>query len=473
MAYVEQAIFTSAVTDRSAGYQVVARSSGVCDADARELAVWCPSHDSLLDCGPEALSDNFHPLPSGAFCVSRTTPAGWEYSGRGGHRIYTHCLIIPPEALARFANNPFAVFRAAAAGGLFTVYEQIPARLEPLLLAGSSVPVDQNLLARLAANPGPKAMAHLVQAARGAACLALVGEPSPADLMAGLLACLPPQCRTEFSLTTGLKFSSRRPFRLMALSDDPAEQRWLAHQSNVQVIDLGVEYDEDRAPLDGWSQLIGRVLATGRTSFLAAQLPKRRFDLSLGDLPALGLQLLEDFEAVQMKSDHGADRTKSLSLPADADLPDETTSGGSDDDDAASELPSPTALRSSGGGKRLGHAAHRQFAGSTSAASPDPRTPGPAAVLEAHSPEVLEQLERLDDVVYEAINGRADALRELQRLWAEAVDRLGGDLLSESRAQYLRYALSLWDGHPTPDGVRNAERAVTALDVLSILFDQG
>ena len=50
--------------------------------------------------------------------------------------------------------------------------------------------------------------------------------------------------------------------------------------------------------------------------------------------------------------------------------------------------------------------------------------------------------------------------------------RCGDDLLVESRAQYLRYALSLWDGHPTPEGVRNADRAITALDVLSILFGQ-
>ena len=64
MAYVEQAIFTSAETGRSAGYQLVARSPGVAEADARELAVWCPSHDSLLELG-EPLSVNFHPLQIG------------------------------------------------------------------------------------------------------------------------------------------------------------------------------------------------------------------------------------------------------------------------------------------------------------------------------------------------------------------------------------------------------------------------
>ena len=102
---VEQAIFTSVDTDRAAGYQIAARSPGVCEADAQELAVWGPSHDAMLDSGPEAESFNFHPLPSGAHCISRTMPAGWEYGG-GRQRVCTHCLIVPPEVLARFGNNP-------------------------------------------------------------------------------------------------------------------------------------------------------------------------------------------------------------------------------------------------------------------------------------------------------------------------------------------------------------------------------
>ena len=82
MTLIEQAIFTSAETDCSAGYRLVAQSPGLSGDDARELTTWCPSHDSLLDSGPDAVSFNFHPLPSGAYCASRTVPAGAEYSGR-------------------------------------------------------------------------------------------------------------------------------------------------------------------------------------------------------------------------------------------------------------------------------------------------------------------------------------------------------------------------------------------------------
>ena len=164
MKLVEQAIFTLAETDREAGYRVVASSAGVCAADARELAVWEPSRDSLLDAGPEAESFNFHPLPSGAYCVSRSVPAGWEHGG--GQRVYTHCLIVPTEVLTRFANNPFALIQAMTEHDLWQRPGVPCPRLEPFSPPGGAAPVDQALLRKLAVDPGPESMAALVQQAQ-------------------------------------------------------------------------------------------------------------------------------------------------------------------------------------------------------------------------------------------------------------------------------------------------------------------
>ena len=134
LAVVQQAIFTAAETDRSADHRIVAASPGIVEFDRDELAVWGPSNDALLDPGPEAVSVNFFPLPSGSFCVSRTTPAGWDSGGCGGHRMYTHCLIASPEALLQFANHPFLLLGAAMAGGGLQMRDVIPARLEALEL---------------------------------------------------------------------------------------------------------------------------------------------------------------------------------------------------------------------------------------------------------------------------------------------------------------------------------------------------
>ena len=85
--FVEQAIFTSLKTRRQEGYQLAAVSPGIASEGAKELEVWGPAHDSLLDGMQGASSVNFHPLTSGDYCVSRTVAAGEEYSGRGGPRI--------------------------------------------------------------------------------------------------------------------------------------------------------------------------------------------------------------------------------------------------------------------------------------------------------------------------------------------------------------------------------------------------
>src|SRR5207237_7908046 len=94
---LEQAIFTSIHGHRLDGYQLAARTAGVNDALARELTLWGPAHDSLWDTRRDGRSVNFHPLESGDYCVSSTTLAGAEYSGRSGGRGYTLTFILLRE----------------------------------------------------------------------------------------------------------------------------------------------------------------------------------------------------------------------------------------------------------------------------------------------------------------------------------------------------------------------------------------
>lgn len=438
MITVEQAIFTSAATAQQSGYHLVAASPGVTADDRQELTVWCPSHDSLAGAGPDAASFNFHPLPSGAFCLSRTTLSGMEYSGRGSGRVYTHCLIVAPEALARFANNPFALYRAAAASGGLPVRAQPCCELATLSIAGRASAVDQVLLARLANAPGPEWMGGLVQAAIDSPCLAIAGGPGVEHVIAGLVSCLPPECRTEFSFTTGLKFSINRPFRLVGYAGPASELTAYERRYNLTVLDLCQAMPEELLPIDGWARLIERTLATGRTTFLATQFSKRRFDLTVADLPALGLQLLESLDASSL-------RGEPVTRPA--------------------EQPS-APLESMA--TQHAHAAHCKFESQTAVARPV----GPSHTLDPQSPAVLQKLEALDDAVFEAIGGKASALDDLKRLWPDVRGELGETLLGESREQYLRYALSIWDEYVASGRVRNPERAAQALDVLCVLFDQ-
>ena len=494
---IEQAVFTSAQTERSAGYQVVAKSPGLCEADARDLAIWCPSHDSLLESGPQASSVNFHPLSSGAYCVSRTIAAGWEYSGRGGHRVYTHCLIVSPQTFAQFANNPFSLLRAALAHGALTPRGEIPAHLEGFVLPGSAAAVDHALLSRLAANPGPLRMALLVQAALESRCLAVFGPPSGEKLIAGLINCLPPECRTEFPFCTGLKYSSRRPFRLFGASGDPAEMRWLAHQPNVTVLDLSLPLPCSHAALDGWARLIFQLLAAGRTTLLASLLSKPRPDLTSADLPALALQLLEDLEAFNLRSAFRSGARTAATRKAEARTPaaaaqacrqpaeSADSPGESAETPATNDVPPVSASDPEASQKRrprpfastTAHGAHRKFAKTGQAeadgaagdrASPRPRTHANPADL---SPEVLERLEHLDDVVFDAIAGNARALEELQLLWPQLRDQLGEEILAESREQYLRWALASLESRLDPQADYDPQRALQVVEVMCLLFE--
>ncbi len=297
---IEQAIFTSAETEQASGYQVIAASQGLTEAELCEIAAWGPSHGALLSEDAGAASLNFHPLRSGRFCASRTLYAGPEYSRRGGLRVYTQCLIVPPTVLARFANNPFALLRAALANGTLRVYDEIPRRLDPCTLSGRAAAVDTAPVARLCSSLGPEWLATLLQAALDSATMAVRGGPPAETLFAGILNCLPPSCRTQFSFSTGLKFSSRRPFRMVALGPDRQEQRRLERLYHVAVLDLDQPPPAEFAPVEAWSRAIHRILKSGRLSFLANQLARSPSELACDDLAALGLQLLEEFEATAL-----------------------------------------------------------------------------------------------------------------------------------------------------------------------------
>ena len=478
MDWIEQAIFTSAETDRASGYQVVAASPGIREADVRELAAWGPSHGALLDSDAGGSSLNAHPLPSGRHCVSRTTPAGWEYSGRGGARVYTHCLVVPPQALARFANNPFALWRAAVANGSVQVYQEIPRCLDPIRLPGRAAAVDTALLAQLCANPGPQWMATLVQAALDSVTLALVGGPPAESVIAGLVNCLPPACRTEFSFSTGLKFSSRRPFRVVALSTDRNEQRRVERLYNVAVLALSGDPPVAFAPVESWPRLILRALRSGRLSFLDSRLAAHSGEISLHELPAFGLQMLEELEASALNDDPpdqiaaGAEKkTGGLRIVAEADLHEDdaaATAGGDDAADEGDAMIDPEPQTQAPRRWTVAHGPQRR-----KPAAPATRRrgePSPAEHLDLGDRAVLEKLERLDDLVFDAIAGKPAALEQLKELWPQLCDELDDPLLAESREHYLRHALAAWGQHGRPDGVRDPNAAVQLLEVLCMLF---
>lgn len=230
---VPQAIFTSLRGKRLDGYQLAARSDEIDDDLARELQTWGPAHDSLHD--PRCESINFHPVMSEAwYCLSRTVCSGAEYSGRSGGRIYTQMFLLPPEGLARFANNPFLVLRALRAAGRLVVFADIPQKLRSLRLVGRAVenqnePDESELPA--------EALSALADALRNSAAVAVHGGAAE-PWFSALFDQLTPDVRRDTSFSTGLKPTMGRPFKLFVAPKDPAQQRQLGRQSGVRIVTL-------------------------------------------------------------------------------------------------------------------------------------------------------------------------------------------------------------------------------------------
>jgi hypothetical protein len=461
---IGQAIFTSTKTNRAQGYQVACHSDGISSEDLQELNVWGPSHDSLLHADRGAASYNFFPLPSGAYCVSRTTAHGAEYSGRG-QQIYTHNLVVPAEALARFGNNPFGVLRAATATGLLQLDEEIPSRLDPVQLNGRSNPVDQMLLTQVVGKLGPLRMATLVQATLRSERLAVLSDQKSELVFQALVNCLPVNVRPRHSFSTGLRYSTRRPFQLLSLGDDQAERRRLSRQGDIAVLDLAqVDSKGPFANPEGWAGLVAFALASGKATVLAGP-ESLSASASREELDELGEELKAQLSGATKKTSRPTNGTPGnssrLSSPP-------VTVAPSSEQPTPTISPDPTPALSA---TVRGDAPHPTFVGSQALTCATAHVTGPSASLQtqAQSPQVVEMLEHLDDMVYAAMAGDSDALAQVEVLWPLVLDELGPQLVDESREQYLRFALSIWtDFLAQPDGVTT--RAAAALDVLLVLF---
>src|SRR5688572_24464261 len=160
---LEQAIFTSVRGARLDGYQLAVASKGITNELAKELNSWGPAHDSLWSSEPAARSVNFHRLAGDLYCISQTSLAGAEYSGRGGGRVYTQMLVVPRDALVRFVGDPFQVLQAVSTSGRMLVHEHIPNSLPTIPLVGRGAEQDKSAAAEMICAINPETLAELME----------------------------------------------------------------------------------------------------------------------------------------------------------------------------------------------------------------------------------------------------------------------------------------------------------------------
>jgi hypothetical protein len=238
---LEQAIFTSIRGARLDGYQLAVTSPGINSQIAKELTGWGPAHDSLWNTEPGAKSINFHTLSDGLFCVSQTSLAGAEYSGRGGGRVYTHMLVVPREGLVRFAGDPFQILQAVAASGRMLVHENVPSSLPTIPLLGRGKDPGRNTAADLICAIGPETLAELTEVLTSNWSLTVITNLPIPRLIQTIIHQLSLEERLEVTFTTALRASSRRPFKLSFTPNDPAQARQSQRISGGRIIEIIVE----------------------------------------------------------------------------------------------------------------------------------------------------------------------------------------------------------------------------------------
>jgi len=254
---IEQAIFTSARTDRKDGYQLVAWSPGIAAEDARELAVWGPAHDSMIADNPADVSVNFHPLGKSRYCISRTMLGQPEYSGRGGRQVYTHCLVLDRAGFLKLHNDPFRVLSAALASCNLRPGSSLPLELPTLNLFPSGPAVEVASIEYAQDSSVQLKMVNWMHHVLTHQRIYLTGSYTE-QFLAAFINLLPVASRAAFSFSTRLRYSPRREFRIVGLASDVEEHKKASRQAGLVPFSFernNRSQETSRHPWATWTQI--------------------------------------------------------------------------------------------------------------------------------------------------------------------------------------------------------------------------
>jgi GTPase-associated protein 1, N-terminal domain type 2 len=418
---VQQAIFSCGRRRQREGIHLVSRSAGLTRSDAQLLIPWLPWCDALSPADHPATGTCCVPLSDQSTCISRSMRLAERREGqpRGEHdpvELLTHCLVVPREVTARFADNPFALIQAIGAAGYLLTHQPAGGKLHPIRLAGRAAPLDPIVVGNLTRRLGPRGLAGLVHQAVHSERLILAGADGE-EVAAGLLSLLPLEVRGRFSLSVNLRPALRRPLRLVAVPELNLQIERFARQCRYDLLEIErlseIEFHDDP-----WATAVERALEESDFAQLAELVaaPVSAHERDQRRVPERQFVSTESSAKPAAKMENAMQMQAAVATAAD----------------------------------RQGRPRHDEA---------------------ENDPAALEMLERLDDLVYDAIAGREKAFDELAQFWPQVLAAIEGEALVESREQYLRYALGLWTER-NAEGIQEPQRAMAALDVLCLLFPE-
>jgi hypothetical protein len=232
---VQQALFTSAQTQRGRGYHLVARSEGINEDLARDLSQWSPSHASLLGSHTSASSVSCHPVADDWIAVTRTVYGGPEYSHRGSLQVVSRILVLRREQLAGYACHALSLVRVALSLGFLGLLDEPSAVLPTLELPETST-IGRSCGSATLGNAAT--MQEILGMLQRNQRLALIGARNPLQSIDSLLRALPIGQRLDISFTSGLRPARQRPFRLHLLPEADTKMRTLLTSHGIHCVTL-------------------------------------------------------------------------------------------------------------------------------------------------------------------------------------------------------------------------------------------
>ncbi|MDO4575924.1 MAG: hypothetical protein Q4D98_12000 [Planctomycetia bacterium] len=255
--------------------QFLAISRDVESGDLLEIINWSAGEGDLIPDTPQAQSWNFHPLPSGCHCVSRTF--------RLGASLYTHGLLVPAKILRNYSNNAVSLITHLERQGLWRAGVEVTRQildarqtplhnglvpvLRTLPLDGGREPVHAEKLRAFVETLGIRRFAILLDAVLTNEAAVFLGERLP-DFLEVLLDVLPVECRKEVSFSTGLKFSLRRLFRVVGMGYCAGELQRIRNHFQIPVFAAETKPQASEPyfpPLKNrWAMLVATILEQRR-----------------------------------------------------------------------------------------------------------------------------------------------------------------------------------------------------------------
>jgi len=274
-----------------------------------EITCRSPSHAGLCDSGQSAVGLSGYLLPTGRYCIARTRNAGQEHTRRGGHKLWTHSVLMEQEDYRRFDCNPLHVQSALAETEAAVPAKIGSATLDPLPLPTHVMEAVESVTSPPMVEDGvsPDHFVQILAAVLDQRRLIVASPIAPLSILGWVFSAVPFSLRPRLSVSAGLKFALSRPCELNVIEPDQGQTERSTRGHDIEWSDLASPPPVQKAPHGTWLRLIRRWWSEARLTDIDWLISRLDFDVDTEQLERIA-QICEDLDLAQVADDERKER---------------------------------------------------------------------------------------------------------------------------------------------------------------------